>query len=100
MSTAVETARQEWEEGNRRFAARAHDERLLVQVGLVTEELRRRIGQVFTLAELADEYGRADRWAHEIVAERAAFPGWALTLSLVEQVAFHNYARGAIDYAP
>ena len=100
MSTTVETARQEWEEGSRQLAARGSDARLLEQIDLVTEELRRRIGQTFTLAELADEYGRADRWAYEIVAERAPSPGFSLTLALVEQVAFHRFARGAVDYSP
>lgn len=100
MSATVETARQEWDEGGRWLATAGADERLRTQVEVVTEELRRRIGQIFTLAELAEEYGRADRWARDVIEERAAFPGWPRTLTLVEQAAFYLYARGALDYKP
>ena len=50
---ALETVRQEWEGGNRRFEQALEDatvrERLLTQLELVTDELRKRIGQTFTL---------------------------------------------------
>ena len=46
-SIAVDNARQEWEESQRRLEAAAHDrfryERLLDQVQAVTDELRRRV---------------------------------------------------------
>ena len=100
MSAAVETARQEWEEGSRRLAAAPSDERLRRQVELLTDELRRWVGQSFTLEQLAAEYQRAERWTREVIEEHGAFPGWPRTLSLVEQAAFHAYARGAVDYAP
>jgi hypothetical protein len=100
----VENARQEWEESHRRLEAEARDraryERLLEQVEAVTAELRRRIGQTFTLAELARAYGDADRWSREVVAATHPPPGWPRTVSLVEGAAFHLYSRGAIDYAP
>jgi hypothetical protein len=103
VSTALVAARQEWEEGNRRLddvrdpVAR---ERLLAQIGVLTDELRRRIGQTFTLVELLDAYGGSERWAREVVSEHAATPGWAINLSTAQAAAFHNYARGAVDYAP
>ena len=104
MSAAVDHARQEWEEGHRRLEAHATDlvryRRLLEQVDALTEELRRRVGQTFTLAELADAYAGAERWSREVVAERAAAPGWPATLSIVEDAAFYLYQRGAVDYAP
>jgi hypothetical protein len=44
---------QEWEEGNRRLEAERHDRRryetLLRQIEIVTEELRKQVGQTFTL---------------------------------------------------
>jgi len=103
VTAEVETARQQWEEGHRRFQATVADaarhERLTLQVEALTDELRRRIGQVFTLKELADEYHRAERWSREVAA--AAVPaGRPGDLSIAEDAAFHIYARGARDYAP
>ena len=53
------------------------------------EELRKQVGQTFTLAELADAYRDADRWAREVVEERAPSPGWPRDLALVLAAAFH-----------
>ncbi len=63
-------------------------------------ELRRRVGGVFTLRELASAYARSDEWSRAVVSEHAPAPGWPRTLSLVEAAAFHLYARGAQDYQP
>ena len=100
----VEQARREWEEGYRRLEAEASDraryERLLAQVDVVSAELRRRLGKSFTLAELVELYGTADRWSREAVSERAPASGWPRTLTLVQDSAFHLYSRGASDYEP
>jgi hypothetical protein len=100
----VASARREWEEGSRRLEQEARDrataERLLVQVEAVTDELRRRVGGTYTVAELAYAYAEAESWSREAVAERAPVPGWPRTLSIVEAAAFHQYARGAVDYEP
>jgi hypothetical protein len=104
VSAAVEVARREWEESHRLLEAEARDrgryERLLDQVEVVSAELRRRIGQTFTLAELADEYARVDRWSRNAVASIGPPPDWPRTLALVEGAAFHRYALGALDYVP
>jgi hypothetical protein len=104
MSTAVASARLEWEEGNRRFEEAVRDpaarDRLYAQVEVVSEELRKRLGSIFTLEELAHAYLSAEHWARKAVAERAPTPGWPRTVSLAEDAAFHAYARGAIDYKP
>jgi hypothetical protein len=104
VATNVETARQQWAEGSRRLSASSSDpdayETLIAQVDAVTEALRRRIGEHFTLAELADVYGGDDGWVYEAVGERAARPGWTSKLSVAQDAAFHLYARGATDYAP
>jgi hypothetical protein len=71
-----------------------------MQLEVVTDELRKRVGQTFTLEELATAYGRADDWARAAVEERAATPGWPRTLALVQDAAFHLYQRGAVDYKP
>jgi|SRR5687768_9756712 hypothetical protein len=100
-AVAVELARSQWEEGSRRFdEAVKLDRRLLDAVDAVLDDLRRRVGQTFTLEELAAAYDAAEHWAHAAVADRAAFPGWPRRLTDVLDAAFHLYARGATDYAP
>jgi hypothetical protein len=103
MSPEIEIARQEWAEGHRRFRAAVGDavryDRLAGHVAAVTDELRRRVGQVFTLRELADEYGRAERWRASVGAESSlrALPG---DIATAEDAAFYLYARGARDFEP
>ena len=103
MSLALETTRHEWDDAYRALEAEARDpdryRALLEQVEIVDGELRRRVGQTFTLAELAFAYEDVGRWSREALAE-AGPPGWPRTLSMVEGAAFHLYARGALDYEP
>ena len=100
----LETTRHEWEEGYRRLEAAANDRQryaqLLAELELVLDQLRRRIGQTFTLDQLAASYAGADRWVQEALAERAAAPGWPTRLTTVQDAAFHVYSRGAVDYRP
>jgi len=100
----VQSARREWEEGHRRLLEQVRDaaiaDRLLAQVDAVAAELRRRVGGIFTLRELAAAYARSEEWSRAVVSEQAPALGWPRTLSLVEAAAFHLYARGAQDYAP
>jgi hypothetical protein len=100
----VAVARQEWEEGSRRLEAAREDRRryrqLLERLELVLDELRRQLGQTYTLAELVAAYGESDRWAREVLEERSTAPGWPRDLSLVLAAAFDAYQRGAIDYEP
>lgn len=104
MASYLEAARQQWAEGDRRLSAQVSDpdafESLMEQMEAVTEALRRRIGEHFTLDELADVYGAADSWVLEAVAERSQRPGWVGKLSVAQDAAFHRYARGATDYSP
>jgi hypothetical protein len=99
-TVAVENARLQWEEGYRRLNEHASDrptyQRLLAQVDLLLDELNRRVGQTFTLAELAAAYDEADRWLLEVLPPGAG----AVQLGLVEDAAFHLYAHGAVDYTP
>ena len=97
----MESARQQWATGHRRLVEQAGDRnlylRLLAQMGLVLDELNRRVGQTFTLAELAEAYGDSDRWLLDVLGSR---PGGVTHLALVGDAAFHVYARGAVDYSP
>jgi hypothetical protein len=100
----IQVARQEWEEGSRRLEAARDDGRryrqLLELLELVLDELRKRIGQTYTLGELVATYRDADRWARELLEERAPQPGWPRDLTLVVAAAFAAYQRGATDYEP
>jgi len=100
------SARQEWEDGRRRLAAEARDERRYLQlcalVDVVLDELRRRVGHTFSLEQLAEEHAVADDWVRELVRE--ATPSKAAVgvrdVALVQDAAFAAYARGAGDYGP
>lgn len=102
--TRVEAARREWAEGNRRFVQEASDparaDVLHRQLDVVSDELRRRVGGTFTLAELADAYSEAESWLLAVVGERAPSRGWARTATLAGDAAFHAYSRAAQDYEP
>ena len=99
---ATTLVRHEWEEAARRLEGERGDprryERLLEQVEVVVAELRKQVGQTYTLAELSIAYRDADRWARAAVEERAPSPGWPRDLALVLAAAFHAYQRGATDY--
>ncbi|MEX2211165.1 MAG: hypothetical protein WD689_05320 [Gaiellaceae bacterium] len=102
--SAPEHVRHEWEESARRLEAAAGDRaryhELLDQVETVTTELRKRVGQTYTLAGLARAYLDAERWAAEALAESPAAESWPRMLSTVVGASFQRYARGATDYSP
>jgi hypothetical protein len=102
--TTVAVARQEWQEGHRRFEREVREEGrsdvLHDQRDAVLEELRRRIGTTFTLAELVALYDGSERWLREVIEERAPSRGWVRTASLAGDAAFHAYSRQAQDYVP
>jgi hypothetical protein len=105
MPTTLEATRGEWEQGSKRLEAAASDPRLyrslLAEIDLVVDQLRRRVGQTFTLDELARAYGDADRWVREALLEAPeAAPGWPARVTTVQDAAFHLYSRGAVDYRP
>jgi hypothetical protein len=100
----IEVTRQEWEEGSRRLEAAREDGRryrqLLGLLELVLDELRKRLGQTYTLGELVAAYGDSERWAREVLEERAETSDWPRDLSLVLAAAFNAFQRGAADYEP
>jgi hypothetical protein len=100
----IEVVRQQWQEGTRRLDRARRDESLYAtlveQVELVTAELRRRVGQTFTLAELAREYRQSDEWARAILDDAIGEDGPPPDAATAADAAFYLYARGATDYAP
>jgi hypothetical protein len=105
MSSLV-IARHQWAEGKRLLdeagVDTARSRHLVLLVEAVTAELRRRIGQTFTLTELAALYEGAEDWVRDVVL--AAAPPRARAgirdTALVQDAAFALYAQGASDYRP
>ena len=100
----VELARHHWEDGRRKVEATRRDaaayRRLTAQVELVTSELRRRLGQTYTLADLATAYDGADDWARDVLDDAREHGAPPPETPTVADAAFYVYARGASDYAP
>jgi hypothetical protein len=102
----LESAQQQWDEGKRRLdrvgAETARGRHLWLLVEAVLGELRRRVGQTFTLAELAGVYDGSEDWIREVVLVSAPPKARAgiRDVVLVQDAAFAHYARGASDYQP
>jgi hypothetical protein len=100
----LELARQQWQDGNRRVEQARPDaaryRRLVGGIEVVVDGLRRRVGQTFTLDELAAAYDGADDWVRELLEEADPEAGPPLEPGTVGDAAFHAYARGAVDYRP
>lgn len=104
MPVALDQTRREWAEGHRRLQAELREtprgELLTEELDAVLAELRKRVGQTFTLAELAEAYAAADTWSRQAVEERDPTTGWPRRVATVTEAAFHLYSRGAVDYEP
>ncbi len=100
----VEVARHEWEDGTRRLEAARDDVRryhaLIELLDLILDALRKRVGQSFTLEDLAAAYGESESWARELLDERSSVTGWPRDLTTVLAAAFDAYQRGAVNYTP
>ena len=104
MTADVESARRDWEDGYRRLLAATNDptgsDRLHQQVDVIMAELRKRVGVIFTIVQLADVYAGSESWLLETIDQHAPVPGWPRTVAVAGDAAFHLYARGAVDYTP
>lgn len=91
MAYALENAESQWHEGKRRV----RDEPVLDSaVRAVLDELRRRLGSAFGIAELAELYASDPDWASEVARSRSA----GADAVYVVDAAFGRYAREAADY--
>lgn len=102
----IDSARYQWDEGRRRLESEAREparyNELVALVEVVMDELRRRIGETFTIAELAEAYDGAEDWVREAIAHEVgprAHAGVRDT-ALVQDAAFARYSVGASDYRP
>jgi hypothetical protein len=89
----IDNAVFQWEEGERRLREADEIERRRLEraADVIVEELRRRLGSAFTLAELAELFASGTDWA----SERA---GAGSESVWVVSAAFGRYARQASDY--
>jgi hypothetical protein len=100
MAYPLENALFQWEDGYR--ALRGIDDprrRRLAErvVGVIRDELRRRVGPTFTAAQLADLYGTDTDWCQQVAIDAA--PGIADDAQALADAAFWLYLRGATDFA-
>ena len=100
----LELARQQWEDGNRRIEATRSDlpryRDLMSHVDVLVAGLRKRVGQTFTLEELARAYDGADEWARTVLDDTDPDAPPTPAAGTLADAAFHLYARGASDYRP
>jgi hypothetical protein len=100
----VELARHQWQDGIRRVESTRGDRpryaERMGQVDVLVNALRQRVGQVFTLDELADAYDGADDWARHVLDDADPEAPPVSEAGTVADAAFHLYARGATDYRP
>jgi hypothetical protein len=97
MAYALENALFQWRDGDRRLAdtpepARADLDRA---ADVIVEELRKRLGSIFLLEELADLYQRGTDWATELAGRHAA----GTDAAAVVDAAFARYARESSNFA-
>jgi hypothetical protein len=101
MGYPLESALFQWQEGWRSLQALADDPAASRQaerfVDAVRDELRRRVGSTFTMAELADCYGRGTDWCLRLAMEVA--PKLAPRAQSLADAAFWLHLRVATDFA-
>jgi hypothetical protein len=103
---SLPSARNQWDEGKRRLAGEGEDtarsRHLDLLVDAVVDELRRRIGQTYTLGDLAGTYEGADDWVRDIIV--TSLPprprAGVRDAAVIQDAAFARYAQGALDYSP
>jgi hypothetical protein len=93
----IENALFQWEEGEARIRAADDRERLALDRAayVVVDELRRRLGGAFTIAELAELYGEGTDWVSDEVQRRFL----DTDTSAAVNAGFLRFARSASDYA-
>jgi hypothetical protein len=92
VAYAVENAIFQWRDGERRVREAPGLERAVMAV---VDELRRRLGSRFLIAELATLYSEGADWAGDL-AQRL---GAGTDAAAVVDAAFSRYAHEASDYA-
>jgi hypothetical protein len=97
--------RRDWADGERRLAAaRTRDPARAVAYDRVCAELRRtlrrRVGQTFSLNDLAQVYARSATWSRDVAQRAAPGSAYAHDLSVTADAVFAEAARQASDWTP
>jgi hypothetical protein len=97
--------RRDWFEGERRLAAarRRDPARAAVYdrvIAALRRDLRRRMGQTFSLRDLATVYASSARWARDIAQLTAPDAAYAHDLAVTADAVFAEAARAASDWSP
>ena len=102
MTPAVQVALSQWSQGDRalRDMALTRTRRATVDrvVAEIVAELNRSVGYTFTLDRLAAAYDESAAWCRLLVQRIAPDDVWAQDLAVVQDAAFHRFARNATDY--
>jgi serine phosphatase RsbU (regulator of sigma subunit) len=100
---SVQIAREDWRNGERIVErVLADPARAVIAASVMRElqrELRRRLGQTYTLAALAALYGDVDHWGREAAQRVAPEIGWAHD-GVFADAACARAARNARDWKP
>ena len=98
---SYESAQEQWAAGMRRLDdAYPEQQPTLERVTReVQNELRRRLGGVFTLDELAELYDEGTGWVTDLAVETAPDEPFAWDARIVGDAAFGRYQRAATDFA-
>jgi hypothetical protein len=103
LSFAIDNAVLQWEEGYRSVEAarsNASDYRPLGRAVVAVEnELRKRLGSKFTVAELASLYREGTDWALDLAMAAGTAETPPIASSAAVDAAFYLYMREASDFA-
>jgi hypothetical protein len=101
----LESMRRDWADGERRLAAARLREPARAAaydrvVAALRRDLRRRVGQTFSMNDLAEVYEGSARWARDVAQTAAPGAAYAHDLAVTADAVFAEMARGASDWAP
>lgn len=103
MGFPVENAVFQWEDGYRSLQAARSEPRAYAVLGRVVmavhDELRKRLGSSFSIAELAELYREGADWALDLAIGTAPVDGPLPDTATAVDAAFHLYMREATDFA-
>ena len=96
-----ENALAQWQDGLRRLAEAAPEERRALErvTRAIEDELRRRLGGAFTSGELAELYDEGTGWTTDLAVSVAPDEPYAWDARTVADAAFGRYLREATDFA-
>jgi hypothetical protein len=103
VADLVENTMFQWEEGYRRLEAARSDPQAYRALGrivvTVEDELRKRLGSSFSIAELAAVYREDIDWDLELAMHKAPQETASWDSSTIVDAAFYLYMREASDFA-